>query len=369
LIWSIFLTGKISGALKKWTLEAFLGTNLHLNDKAKSAAQKKLKEARIIFSTCSGAGVGFLRESDAGNGPLHIGPQTVEDKKKKKPSSEKFDVVIVDEASQITEPTAIVPLVKNSKRVILVGDHVQLCPTVTEIGKEFNLHISLFEKLHDSKTTQAKKVMLNVQYRMHPDLARFPSARFYDGKLGNGVSPEQRQIRPSGFPWPRRATDTSEESQFPVVFINCDSLEDRSYASSKSNEGQVKLVAHIVKLLQTVPKSTEQNGTVVPPMEISILTPYTKQKVAISKQLHAVKGVEVNTIDGFQGREAEVIIFSTVRANRHQALGFFEDAQRINVALTRASHGLIVIGHEETLAGGGDISKAMVAACEKISLK
>lgn len=205
---------KVTPELKAWTLDAFVGKDLHLDDKAKGTALKKLKEAQIVFATCSGSGVGMLRGVDYQNSSvLSLKGASNDDEdentarkkmKKKLKSEQKFDIVIVDEASQITEPDALIPIVKSSKFIILVGDHVQLCPTVNQIAKDYGLEKSLFEKLYTSSTSSGslRKVMLDTQYRMHPDLVKFPSKSFYEGKLKTGIKREDRVLPPSEFPWP-----------------------------------------------------------------------------------------------------------------------------------------------------------------------
>lgn len=103
---------KVSKSMAKWTLDAFVGANIYKSNKAMAEAEKRLENASIVFSTCSAAGVGLLRGKHN---------ETDEGTKNKKKREQKFDVVIVDEASQITEPNALVPIVKNTKFVILVG--------------------------------------------------------------------------------------------------------------------------------------------------------------------------------------------------------------------------------------------------------
>lgn len=178
-------TEKVSKDTAKWTLDAFVGANIYKNDKAKREAENRLESASIVFATCSGAGVGMLRGRQLAD---------EENTKNKKKREQHFDVVIVDEASQITEPNALVPIVKNSKFVILVGDHKQLRPSVSEIAKECGLETSLFEKLYSCKkeNPQCKKIMLNTQFRMHEILARFPAEKFYESKLLTGVRNDDR---------------------------------------------------------------------------------------------------------------------------------------------------------------------------------
>lgn len=330
---------KVNPELRKQTLDAFVGGSLHDNFKARKEATRKVKEARMVFTTCTGAGVGILRNI-------------------------MFDVAIVDEASQVSEPNAIIPLVKGPRRVVLVGDHVQLRPIVRQEAIPYKLDTSLFERLYITHGRDTATVMLDTQYRMHPKIAEFPSDQFYGGKLRSGVTPDKRILPPSNFPWPPTPPTpgpggSGPSAPFPTVFVPCEATESIGQ-SSKKNEGQARKVIEIVKQLLTTPRpggsaapaSAPAPATTTKPLTVTVLTPYSRQVTTIKQLLagspHA-SGVEVVTVDAFQGRESDVIVLSTVRANAHGHLGFLDDARRLNVALTRAKSGLIVVGHEETL--------------------
>lgn len=325
-------TDKVSKNMTKWTLDAFVGANIYKNNKAMREAENRLENASIVFSTCSAAGVGLLRGGQDGD----------EEKKNKKKREQNFDVVIVDEASQITEPNALVPIVKNSKFVILVGDHKQLRPTVSEIAKECGLETSLFEKLYTRETEnpQCKRIMLNMQFRMHETLARFPSEKFYESNLLTGVKNDDRIIPDSKFPWPL----SQDGMKFPAVFVDCLDFENRLVGStSKMNVGQCQLTYEIIKALREGDTNNNNNLT------ITVLSPYTKQVSELRQKLVGNAKVDIETVDSFQGRESDVIIYSTVVANASNRLGFLDDARRMNVAITRAKFGLILIGHKRTL--------------------
>lgn len=341
---------KVSKNMTKWTLDAFVGANIHKNIKAMKEAEARLDNASIVFSTCSAAGVGLLRGSVVDDDFDDV----VKNKRKRE---QKFDVVIVDEASQITEPNALIPIVKKSKFVILVGDHEQLRPSVSEIAKECGLETSLFEKLYTSKMDllTCQKIMLNVQFRMHRKLAEFPSITFYEQKLLTGVKDEDRIIPDSNFPWPLLQDGT----KFPAVFVNCLDFENHFVGlTSKMNAGQCRVTYEIIKALR--------EGESTKPLTITVLSPYTKQVSELRQKLIGSKmKVDVETVDSFQGRESDIIIYSSVVANASNRLGFLDDARRMNVALTRAKYGLILIGHKRTLESN-KLWKCCIEYCEEV---
>jgi superfamily I DNA and/or RNA helicase len=160
--------------------------------------------------------------------------------------------------------------------------------------------------------------VLQVQYRFPQELAAFPSTTFYEGRLrtGTGATPP---LSGSCFPWPVR-----DGRPFPVVFVPCATEEDTG-GSSKSNAGQAQLVAHIICLLRT--PENEEAG--IEELGITALTPYTKQAKALRGAISSRFDVQAYTIDSFQGREDDIVIFSTVRCNVHDDIGFVEDARRL----------------------------------------
>jgi superfamily I DNA and/or RNA helicase len=254
--------------------------------------------------------------------------------------TENFDIVIIDEASQLTEPATLIPLVKGCSRAVLVGDHVQLRATVQKNAILTGFDVSLFERHYNLPERKGvAKVMLDTQYRMHRSICDFSSEEFYDSRLKTGVLDDDRPIPPSQFPWPQ---DTR------LVFIECASPEDIG-KQSKANPGQVELCKRVIRLLSTV-SSPEQK-----PSTIAILTPYTRQKELLQS---SIPNIEISSIDGFQGREANVIVFVTVRSNVHGELGFLTDMRRLNVVMTRAETGVVIIGNKSTLTTGMDGEKS-----------
>lgn len=132
----------------------------------------------------------------------------------------------------------------------------------------------------------------------------------------------------------------------------CASEEDRG-RSSKSNSGQVNLVSHIISLLRS-PRSEDadenlQHSTRLQSFTIALLTPYSRQVALLKQDIRLDQNTSVSTIDGFQGRESDLVIVSTVRSNLEGDLGFVDDARRLNVAWTRPRLGLIIVGDDSTL--------------------
>ncbi|KFA68585.1 hypothetical protein S40285_06676 [Stachybotrys chlorohalonatus IBT 40285] len=301
-------------------------------------AAQTIKRSDTIFTTCTGAGIGLLR-------------------------SEHFDIVIVDEASQQTEPISLVPLFKRCSKAILVGDHMQLRPTVNQTVLALDFDISLFERLYakaNSSTSDgnSKILMLDTQYRMHPRLCEFSSGAFYGGNLKSGIDSAARPLGVSRFPFPKVAatgkTSTSEHER--ALFIDCESTEMPAQ-KSKENKGQGDLCVQICKLLISTPETgiRKPPSTKAPviPHSIVVLTPYNRQAELLKRMLCSVPhGIQVSGIDSFQGCEADIIIFFTVRCNEHRDFGFLEDMRWMNVALTRARTALIVVGNRATLTEG-----------------
>jgi superfamily I DNA and/or RNA helicase len=319
-----------------------LGKDLSGNLPARRKAQKRIKEARLIFTTCTGASLGLLR-------------------------TESFDVVLIDEASQQTEPATLIPLVKGCSRAILVGDHVQLRATVQEHAILTCYDISLFERHYNMANHKGvAKAMLDTQYRMHRTICAFSSTEYYQGKLQTAVPDDSRPLPASKFPWPKDSR---------MIWIECDSPEDLG-RQSKANLGQVELCKRIIKLLTTPPSDTVSKSAELQQPSIAILTPYTRQREALSSSISAI---EVSSIDGFQGREADIIVFVTVRCNASYAIGFLNDMRRLNVVMTRAKCGVVIIGNQSTLTGsaGADnevdeskkVWKRLVERCQLVKIE
>jgi predicted DNA helicase len=244
-----------------------------------------------------------------------------------------FPILVLDEASQATEPSALIPLIKVNK-VIMAGDHKQLPPTVLHPDAK-DLSYTMFERFMELYPEAS--YMLRIQYRMNEIIKEFPSGEFYNGAL---ISHESvKNIKLSDIVQKKSENPALDDT--PIVFI--DTLgkfaeKTRRGSFSKYNPEEGKLVKELVEELKEMG---------IQPEDIGVITPY-KDHEDYLKQL--IPDVEVKTVDGFQGREKEVIIISLVRSNPQQEIGFLEDLRRLNVALTRAKRKLIIVGDAKTLS-------------------
>ena len=245
-----------------------------------------------------------------------------------------FDVVFIDEAAQATEPSCLMPLIKAPKAV-LAGDHKQLPPTIlSEEAKD--LAFTMFERF--TKLYPEVVYMLQLQYRMNEKIMAFPSQHFYKGKLKAHDSVKERKL--SDLIQIKESDNIVNDT--PVIFI--DTLgefkeKQKKDSQSKYNPDEAKLVKKVVDKL--VKAGLEEK-------DIGVITPYKDQEDFLEKLLPS--NVEVKTVDGFQGREKEVIILSTVRSNKEGEIGFLEDLRRLNVAITRPKRKLIIVGDKKTLS-------------------
>lgn len=223
----------------------------------------------------------------------------------------------------------------------------QLAPQVSsDAARRLGLGESLFSRLMRSGHPS---VLLNTQYRMHPAIASFPSTMFYHGLLRDGVCAEQRPPPPS-FPWPNRSA--------PIAFIGVGQQHrflEEMHGTSKANRCEAETIAQAVFAVLQAP--AQNHG--VKPGQVAIITAYAAQVPVIKAALRRCLGapcanlLTVATVDSFQGMEYEVLLVSTVRASSGVAsgtpLGFLSDSRRLNVLLTRARRGLILVGHAPTL--------------------
>ncbi|XP_020577685.1 regulator of nonsense transcripts 1 homolog isoform X1 [Phalaenopsis equestris] len=274
-----------------------------------------LQSADVICCTCVGAGDPRL-------------------------SNFRFRQVLIDESTQATEPECLIPLVLGVKQVVLVGDHCQLGPVIMcKKAARAGLAQSLFERL---VLLGHKPFRLQVQYRMHPSLSEFPSNSFYEGTLQNGVTINERQSTGIDFPWP--------VPNRPMFFYVQMGQEEIS-ASGTSYLNRTE-AANVEKIVTTFLRS----GVV--PSQIGVITPYEGQRAYIvnymsrngSLRQQLYKEIEVASVDSFQGREKDYIILSCVRSNEHQGIGFLNDPRRLNVALTRARYGIVILGNPKVLS-------------------
>lgn len=244
-------------------------------------------------------------------------------------ASEKFDVVVFDEATQSTLPSTLMALVHADKWV-LAGDHKQLPPTVLSEDKE--LKVSLFERWIKAFPEAAE--MLRVQYRMNEVLMSLANELFYEGKLKAHESVKDISVKDI-------CPECPEELAFPVHFVDVGGVEKSTGGFSKHNIEEVRVVEYTLRSLISLGLREE---------DIGVITPYKEQRDLIQKVALDFPGVEVSTVDGFQGREKEVILLSLVRSNLRGDIGFLKDYRRLNVAITRARRLLIAFGDKKTLS-------------------
>ena len=233
-----------------------------------------------------------------------------------------FAVHFIDEAAQSSMASGLVGLVRGNGMVVLLGDHKQLSPfSHFDSSLLEDQSRSIFERFLD---LGVESVMLKTQYRMHPDICKFPSTMFYNGLLES--APEVARLpKIEGFPWPDGCR---------VVCVNVSGKEESSTGRSYSNEAEAKRCQRIIQKL----KMPEGSSSIV------VLTFYQDQKSLLKELIHPKKPkVKIFTVDAFQGQEADLVLLSMVRSGTGR-IGFLNDARRINVALTRARLGLIVVG-------------------------
>jgi len=259
----------------------------------------------------------------------------------------RFRQVLLDEATQAVEAEALIPIVMGAKQVVFVGDHCQLGPVVMcKKAAKAGLTQSLFERL---VLNGNRPIRLQVQYRMHPALSEFPSNMFYEGSLQNGVTEADRQLLnlpefsgKEDFPWP--------VPNKPMFFYAVTGMEEISVSGTsylnRAEAGHVeKIVTHLLRMGVT-------------PAQIGVITPYDGQKKYVYESMRRVgplssslyEAIEVASVDAFQGREKDFILVSCVRSSETQGIGFLSDPRRLNVALTRARLGIILLGNPRVLS-------------------
>jgi superfamily I DNA and/or RNA helicase len=276
------------------------------------AATNILDHARILCATTTGLDASMLGER-------------------------RFDLAVIDEACQSTEPGSWIPLLR-CDRVVLAGDHCQLPPTV--VSREAaagGFDRSLFERVFDDLGPQIAR-RLTVQYRMHQSIMEFSSREFYDAELIADATVREHLL--SELP----GVLATPLTQTPVDFIDTAGAsfdeEVEPDGESRQNHREAALVsAKIQQLL----------GAGVQPGDIAVIAPYAAQ-VRRLRELLPLPALEIDSVDGFQGREKEAIVISLVRSNSEAEIGFLADVRRMNVALTRARRKLVVIGDSATIS-------------------
>jgi len=257
-------------------------------------------------------------------------------------ASEKFDIVVVDEAAQSVEPATLVALKLGSSHAILVGDPQQLPATIFSVsGRNTKYDRSLFQRLEEAGH---EVHLLDTQYRMHPEISDFPRWIFYGGYLKDGSN-----VRNPNYGHPLSQQVLLKFPAFrPFSIFDLNSSEERG-GTSLCNHTEASFALHLYLALKA------ETGEMLSQSKVAIITPYSQQVAVLRRTFSQHLGpdyerlVEVNTVDSFQGREANVVILSCVRAAGCKGIGFLSDVRRMNVALTRAKHFLFVIARCQSI--------------------
>ncbi|KAM3256360.1 hypothetical protein ACQJBY_049066 [Aegilops geniculata] len=268
-----------------------------------------------------------------------------------------FDLVIIDEAGQAIEPSCWIPILRG-KRCILAGDQHQLAPVIlSREAMQGGLGMSLLERassLHDELLT----TKLTMQYRMHESIANWASNEMYFGLLKS--SPSVASCLLVDYPsiqetWITRCALLLLDTRMPYGSLNIDCEEHLDLAGTGSfyNSGEADIVAqHVVNLVLCG----------LSPTSIAVQSPYIAQVQLLRDRLEEYPealGVEVSTIDSFQGREADAVVISMVRSNSLGAVGFLGDNRRMNVAITRARRHVALVCDSSTICNNEFLARLL----------
>ncbi|PJZ68180.1 RNA helicase [Leptospira perolatii] len=262
-----------------------------------------------------------------------------------------FDYVFLDEASQATEPSSWIPILR-AERAIFAGDPKQLPPTV--LSEDALLQITLMERFLPAFEKFGRSLMLDTQYRMKDPIQFFSNIRFYQSRLKSGLQESEKNSLPS----------TKTEFPFGSSFVFIDSsgtdTAEESRDGSLGNPWEAEFTISLLPALLESGLSADKIG---------IVTPYRFQKFLLEKLLEeripeAFSKVEVGTVDSFQGREKDFLLFSLVRSNVEGKIGFLAEERRWNVGMTRAKQLLILIGDGSTL-GETEFFRELLVSLEK----
>ncbi|XP_038881790.1 probable helicase MAGATAMA 3 isoform X2 [Benincasa hispida] len=275
-----------------------------------------LDESVIVFSTLSFSGSSLFSKWNRG-----------------------FDVVIIDEAAQAVELATLVPLANGCKQVFLVGDPEQLPATViSTTAKKFGYDKSLFKRF---QSAGYPVTMLKIQYRMHPEIRSFPSREFYAESLEDAPDVKLRTTRA----W------HAYRCYGPFCFFDLHEGKESQPPGSGSwvNIDEAEFVILLYYKLVTSYPELKSNS------QVAIISPYSQQVKLLQEKFTDTFGmdpsgiVDITSVDGCQGREKDIAIFSCVRASENRSIGFLSDCRRMNVGITRARASILVVGSASTL--------------------
>lgn len=294
------------------------------------------QSANVILATCVGSGEKKLQYS----------------------ITQPFDYVIIDECAQGTECLCWISILQG-KKLILAGDHLQLPPTIKSKEAEYILGYTLFDRLMDMYGQDVSR-MLTIQYRMHELIMNFSSKELYDGKLSAHDSVKNHKLIDLMLSNDWISKDAiSEKDTLNIVNKNLvlvDTAGLQFYETldletlSRFNIGEVEICKVMIDYLAALS---------IPLINVGIITPYSAQVNTLKDHLGSdeYKELEISTVDGFQGREKEIIILSLVRSNKTSEVGFLADKRRLNVAITRPKRLLVVIGDTSTIESDSFLKK------------
>lgn len=283
----------------------------------------------------------------------------------------KFGTLFIDEAAQALEAACWIPM-RRASRVILAGDHCQLPPTVKSIAAlRAGLGKTLMERIAENKPEVV--TLLRIQYRMNDEIMRFSSDWFYGGKVESAPQIKYRSVL--DYDHPITWIDTSNEEN-QITIEGEDAPEDSASTSSsvsaanqnsdlnfkeqfvgesfgRINKAEAELT--LLTLAEYFTKIGKQR-VLEERIDVGIISPYRAQVQYLKKLIKKYEFfkpyrrlISVNTVDGFQGQERDVILISLVRSNDEGQIGFLKDLRRMNVAMTRARMKLIILGNKDTM--------------------
>ncbi|PNT69243.1 hypothetical protein BRADI_3g51900v3 [Brachypodium distachyon] len=268
--------------------------------------------------------------------------------------AEPFDLLVVDEAAQLKECESLLPLqIPGIRLAVLVGDEYQLPALVkSKVCEDACFGRSLFERL---SSLGHPKHLLDVQYRMHPGISKFPVSSFYESRITDGENVLKRDYERKHLTGPMYGS---------YSFINIEGGKESTGKFDKSLVNTIE-VAAVTRIVQRLFKECMETRR---KLSVGVVSPYKGQVRAIQEKLgktYEVRpgefSVKVRSVDGFQGAEEDIIIISTVRSNAAGSVGFLNNVNRTNVALTRAKHCLWILGNATTLVSSKTIWQKIVA--------
>lgn len=258
-----------------------------------------------------------------------------------------FNTLFFDEASQAIEPLVWIPLLK-CNRIIMAGDNHQLPPVVKSLhAQKEGLSITLLDKCINFKNAIS---LLNRQYRMNIPIMKFSNSYFYNNELIADETVSTQMLV-------NEITEVDKINNSPIEFIDTAGcgLEEIQHPETLSsyNIGEAKIIFNHFSQLINWYSNFKQNNK----LSIGIISPYKEQVNWFKENIKelctnslSIEELRINTIDGFQGQECDVIYISLVRSNSEQIIGFLNDIRRMNVAITRAKKKLVVVGDSATLS-------------------